>query len=46
MKKKVLIVDDSISTAKQLQKIIDDSGTFDVVGHAKNGIEGIKLLQP
>lgn len=43
MKKKVLIVDDSIAIAKQLQKIIDNSGTFEVVGHAKNGIEGIKL---
>lgn len=42
-KKKVLIVDDSITVAKQLQKIIEDSGSFDVVGHAKNGLEGIKL---
>ncbi|OHE60990.1 MAG: two-component system response regulator [Thermodesulfovibrio sp. RBG_19FT_COMBO_42_12] len=43
MKKKVLIVDDSITSAKQLQKVVDESGAFEVVGHAKNGIEGIKL---
>ena len=42
MKKKVLIVDDSQVIARQLQKIIDESGIFEVVGHAKNGIEGIK----
>ncbi len=42
-KKKVLLVDDSVTIAKQLQKIIDDSGIFEVVGHAKNGIEGIKF---
>lgn len=42
-KKKVLLVDDSVTIAKQLQKIIDDSGIFEVVGHAKNGIEGINL---
>jgi two-component system chemotaxis response regulator CheY len=42
-KKKVLLVDDSIAIVKQLQKILDDSGIFEVVGHAKNGIEGIKL---
>jgi two-component system chemotaxis response regulator CheY len=43
-KRKVLIVDDSLATAKQLQKIITDSGSFEFVGHARNGIEGIKLF--
>ena len=43
-KKKVLLVDDSLATAKQLQKIVDSTGLFEVVGHAKNGIEGIKLF--
>lgn len=43
MKKKVLLVDDSGAIVKQLQKILEDSGIFEVVGHAKNGIEGIKL---
>lgn len=43
-KKKVLLVDDSITIARQLQKILEDSGGFEIVGHAKNGIEGIKLF--
>lgn len=43
-KKKVLLVDDSVAIAKQLQKIIDDSGEGEVVGHAKNGVEAIKLF--
>ncbi|MBI5050477.1 MAG: response regulator [Nitrospirae bacterium] len=42
-KKKVLLVDDSVAIATQLKRIIEDSGAFEVVGHAKNGIEGIKL---
>ncbi len=42
-KKKVLLVDDSTAIARQLQRIFEDSGAFEVVGHAKNGIEGIKL---
>ena len=43
MKKKVLLVDDSAAIVKQLQKILEDSGIFEVIGHAKNGIEAIKL---
>ncbi len=43
MKKKVLLVDDSAAITKQLQKILEESGLFEVIGHAKNGIEGIKL---
>lgn len=43
--KKVLLVDDSISVARQLEKILVDSGEFQVVGHGKNGLEGIKLCQ-
>ena len=43
-KKKVLLVDDSIAIAKQLQKIVEDTDDFEVIGHAKNGIEGIKLF--
>ena len=42
-KKKVLLVDDSIAITTQLKRIIEDSGFFEVVGHGKNGIEGIKL---
>lgn len=41
--KKVLIVDDSLSVARQLEKIISESGDFTSVGHAKNGAEAIKM---
>jgi len=43
-KKKVLLVDDSLAIARQLQRIVEDTEGFEVVGHAKNGIEGIKLF--
>ena len=43
--KKVLLVDDSLVVARQLQKILDDSGEFAVCAHAKNGLEAIKLNQ-
>ena len=42
-KKKVLLVDDSTAVARQLQRILDDSGIFEVVGHAKNGAEGTSI---
>lgn len=41
--KKVLVVDDSLSVTRQLEKIINDSGDFTCVGHAKNGAEAIKM---
>jgi two-component system chemotaxis response regulator CheY len=40
---KVLVVDDSTITARQLEQLIGEIGGFEVVGHAKNGAEGIKL---
>lgn len=43
-KKRVLIVDDSGLVAKQLAKILEDSGEFEPVGHGQNGLEGIKLF--
>lgn len=43
--KKVLLVDDSISVARQLEKIVTEGGGFSVVGHAKNGLEAIKMFQ-
>ena len=42
-KKKVLLVDDSTAVARQLQRILDDSGIFEDVGHTKNGAEGTQL---
>jgi len=41
--KKVLVVDDSISVARQLEKILNESGEFVCVGHARNGAEAIKM---
>lgn len=43
--KRVLIVDDSIAVARQLEKIIVSSGKYESVGHAKNGAEAIKMNQ-
>lgn len=43
--KKVLIVDDSISVARQLEKILVESGDFAVAGHGKNGLEALKMHQ-
>jgi len=41
--KRVLVVDDSLSVARQLEKIIAESGDFTCVGHAKNGAEAIRM---
>jgi two-component system chemotaxis response regulator CheY len=49
MSRKVLVVDDSISIARQLTKMVEGFGGYEVVGHAKNGAEAVKLfktLQP
>lgn len=43
--KKVLLVDDSISVARQLDKILTESGDFQVIGHGKNGLDAIKMYQ-
>jgi len=42
-KKTVLLVDDSALIARQLRNILEDSGQFEVVGEARNGVEGLKL---
>jgi two-component system chemotaxis response regulator CheY len=43
--KKVVIADDSIAVARQLEKIIAGSGDFEVVAQARNGLEAIKMYQ-
>jgi two-component system, chemotaxis family, chemotaxis protein CheY len=43
--KKVLIADDSITVARQLEKIITSSGEFEVVAQARNGLEAITMYQ-
>jgi len=44
VKKKVLLVDDSAVIARQLKKILDGDDEFEVVGEARNGVEGLKLF--
>jgi two-component system, chemotaxis family, chemotaxis protein CheY len=49
MERKVLVVDDSLAVARQLTKMLEEFGGYQVVGHAKNGAEAVKLfktLQP
>ena len=46
--KKVLIIDDSPFIAKEISDVIEPKG-YEIVGHAKNGEDGIKMaesLQP
>ncbi len=43
--RRVLIVDDSISVARQLEKILTGSGEFQPCGHARNGLEALKMHQ-
>lgn len=43
--KRVLIVDDSLAVARQLEKIIAATGEYEVIGHARNGAEAIKMNQ-
>jgi len=43
--KKVLLVDDSISVARQLEKILVESGEFEIVGQGRNGLDAIKMFQ-
>jgi len=43
-RKKVLLVDDSAVIARQLSKILEKQGDFEVVGQARNGVEGLKLF--
>ena len=43
--KRVLIVDDSIAVARQLEKIVNSDEAFEVIGQGRNGAEAIKLCQ-
>ncbi len=45
MSHKVLVVDDSIAIARQLTKLVEGFGGYEVVGHAKNGAEAVKLFK-
>jgi two-component system chemotaxis response regulator CheY len=41
--RRVLLVDDSAAVAHQLREIVDGSGRYTVVGHAKNGADALRL---
>jgi two-component system chemotaxis response regulator CheY len=42
MKRRILVVDDSVVAAQQITAVLQGVGC-EVVGHAKNGAEGLKL---
>jgi YesN/AraC family two-component response regulator len=42
---KVLLVDDSSTTARQLDQMVAQIPGFEVVGNAKNGAEAVRLYQ-
>lgn len=44
-KKRVLIIDDSIFTFEQLKSIVEKTGIAEVLGHAKDGMEGVKMYR-
>lgn len=41
----VLVVDDSATVAKQLGKILEESGRYHVVAHATDGLEALKAFK-
>lgn len=43
--KKVVIADDSMASVRQLEKILQASGEFQVVAKARNGLEAIRMYQ-
>ena len=45
MNRKVLVVDDSVAIARQLTKLVEGFDGYDVIGHAKNGAEAVKLFK-
>lgn len=43
--KRVLIVDDSVTVGRQLERIVTSTGEFEVIGTAKNGAEALQAHQ-
>ena len=41
-RKRVLLVDDSATVAKHLSRILQESGRYEAVGHATNGLDAVK----
>ena len=44
-KKRILLVDDSRTSLRQLEKVFMDLGKFEVIGKARNGAEAVKLYK-
>jgi two-component system chemotaxis response regulator CheY len=44
MAARVLVVDDSLAVGHQLKRMFEQDGRFELVGHARNGAEGLKLF--
>lgn len=42
--KRIIIVDDSLAVARQLEKIINADENFEVIAQGRNGAEAIKLF--
>jgi two-component system, chemotaxis family, chemotaxis protein CheY len=40
---RVLLVDDSLSVGRQLERILAEAAQYEVVGQARNGAEAVKL---
>lgn len=45
MTRKILLVDDSVAITRQLSKVLESIGGVEIVGHAKNGAEAIKMFK-
>jgi two-component system, chemotaxis family, chemotaxis protein CheY len=45
MNTRVLIVDDSITAAHQITELLEGFGEFEVVGHASNGAQAVRLFK-
>ncbi len=44
MGSRVLLVDDSLAVGRQLERILAEDARYEVVGHARNGAEAVKLF--
>ena len=43
MATRILVVDDSVVAGQQIAGVLNGTADYEVVGHAKNGAEGMKL---
>jgi two-component system, chemotaxis family, chemotaxis protein CheY len=43
--RRVLVVDDSTVVARQLTRILEESGRYQIIGHAPDGISGVKRFK-